>query len=80
MRGLLVVLVALVLLCGLPQAEAKNRNKSKLVRPMLAPTRICRHAGLRERGLRPVVPPGAAARLLPLPCIRGAARRLEDAA
>lgn len=34
------VLVALVLLCGLPQAEAKNRNKSKLVRPVLAPTRI----------------------------------------
>ena len=37
MRGLLV---ALVLLCGLPEAEAKNRNKSKLVRPVLAPTRI----------------------------------------
>lgn len=34
------VLVALVLLCGLPEAEAKNRNKSKLVRPVLAPTRI----------------------------------------
>ena len=51
MRGLLM-LVALVLLCGLPQAEAKNRNKSKLVRPMLAPTRIsiCRHAWLRGAG------------------------------
>ena len=34
------VLVALVPLCGLPEAEAKNRNKSKLVRPVLAPTRI----------------------------------------